>query len=132
DAGIRVAVGVAEPAPVPGLGHGTPLQAPPRRPRWGRTPLHKAPETPQALERVAPPGAVVDPRSHRVAVLTVVGQIDAGLELPAYDLDGRVAQFPLVVAVVLRRLVHARAVHLDEMVRARKAPSVADSYAIDP
>src|SRR5690606_22350717 len=82
-------------------------------------------EARDALERVAPPGAVVDGVRHGLAELAVARQRDAGLALPLDDIDDCLLHELLVLggalqceAVVLER---ARGVRLDQLLRAGQA-----------
>src|SRR4029453_17136877 len=82
-------------------------------------------DPPAALVDVAPPRAVVDLLTHRVAVLAVVGKVDPQVALTADDLDRGVVQLLRVGGLVDALALDAAAVELDEVVGARKAPGVA-------
>src|SRR5579883_1591694 len=78
----------------------------------------------QAGEGVAPPGAVIDLRAHRLAVLAVARDGDAGRDLAVHDLVDRLGELLLEGSLVdLARL--ALRVGDDEIVGPRQAARVA-------
>jgi len=67
---------------------------------------------------------------HRLAVLAVADDVDAGLRLTAHDLLDRRGQASLVSRLVGGLIGLARAVELDQVVGARQAPRVAGQDAL--
>src|SRR6266403_4596112 len=82
-------------------------------------------ETAQALKRVIPPGAVVDPITDRLAKLAVARDVDPERLLMADDILHRPAQCLLKRAIVDRLASFARPVGLDQVVGTRQATGVA-------
>src|SRR6266700_3301467 len=131
DAGVAIAVGLREAQAVAAVAEARQddvagARSPDRKiiePEAGHL------EAAQPLEGVAPPGAVVDLRAHRLAVLAVPWHGDAGGHLAAHDVAHRRAE-----RFLERRLVDlaglALMVGFDESVGPRQAAGVAGEDAI--
>jgi hypothetical protein len=128
---VRVGVGGGEELPVAAVGEARqPDLARFRAARRHLVDLGAQHEAAQALERVAPPGAVVDALAHGLAVLAVAGDVDARGLLPSHDLLDRRAQALLVSRLILRLTRLACPVELDQIVRARQAAGMTRDDAL--
>jgi hypothetical protein len=88
------------------------------------------PEAAEAREGIAPPGAIVDLRSHRFAVLAVTGDGDAGGHLPPHDVADRAGE-PVLKGGLVDFTRFALPVGFYQRVGARQAAGVAGEYRID-
>src|SRR5262252_2295452 len=82
-------------------------------------------ESTQALERIAPPGAVVDLVPHGLAEFAVARNFDAEVLLLPHNVDHRPAQLCLESLLVAGFTRGTRAVRLDQMLRTGEAAGVA-------
>ena len=93
---------------------------------FDRRPLEAA----EPVERVAEPGAVVDPVPHRFAELAVTRNVDAGLPLATDHIDNRALQQFLKARLIHSLPGRALAIGLDQVVRPRQASDVAGEDVI--
>src|SRR5262249_33811732 len=77
------------------------------------------------VERIAEPGAVVDPMPHRLAELAVARNVDAGLALTADHVDYRCLQQLLKARLIQALAGLPLAIGFDQVVRPRQASNVA-------
>ncbi len=77
-------------------------------------------EPAQALERVRPPGAVIDLAGHRLAELAIIGNGDSGVLLLLHDVDDGTGE-QLVEALQRAACFHPPPVGIDKLRRARQA-----------
>src|SRR5262249_30333672 len=124
--GVRVGVGLGEELTIAAIGEAREPHLPALGALGRRlVDLDAQLQAAQALERVAPPRAVVHALAHGLAVLAVAGDVAAGGLLPAHDVLHGQTQSILIAGLVLRLARLPAAVQLDQLVRPRQAAGVA-------
>ncbi len=130
DAGIRIGVRGGEQRPVAPIGEARePDAARLGALRRDAVELHAELEPAEALERIAPPRAVVHALAHGLAELAVARHVDARRPLAPDDLDDGGRQPRLVGGLVTRLAGLPCAIQLDEIVWPRKAAGLSGEDA---
>ena len=127
DAGLWIGVGGGELGAIPAVAEARQHDlagAGPSRRRVERAGPGEV-EPAEALPRIAPPRAVLHALGHRLAELTVSGDVDADIALTTHHLRHRLSERLLIRRVVDRFAGFVRAMHGDQPVRARQAADMA-------
>lgn len=127
DPRFGIGVGLGELQPVPSIREAAQHDVARRRPVGRHVPQIDIGQfqPAQPLEDVSPPGAVIHPVRHRVAVLAVVDDVDADVALSANHRSDRVTQVRTERTVINGLAGLALTIALDEVVGSWQTPGMA-------